>query len=400
MPNFTTEPNAYPVAMKRLSISAASAASLLLSQAAHTLPSPTIVDEISHGNAVTLSWTDGGDATHYHVTIYRMHTAADDECLTLAETDFSHIESAGSMTAHEGRNAEWDFITDCPGWYVRSPLYMRHAIGIDTFNQFPGYDPDDQFGGAYILSPDYDLSKVAPENRKLYVTCRLANEESSVTGALALYTWNDDASAYRISEEGEQTIQPLSNSEFQEYTREFSPSSNAERTRICISGYGYSALWADSFIASIWLKAGDAAGIPAHTAAIEAQPGVNRYTIDTSGNTPGDYIYGYTVRGVRAEPGPISGYYAIRAISPIREIHRIGENNSIDIIPRNRNGMNVVTSGGYITVNGLEPGTIVEIYQPAGQLVATGEAGTPIQASASGILIVRAGSMAAKIAAP
>ncbi|MDE6628731.1 MAG: hypothetical protein K2K36_05110, partial [Muribaculaceae bacterium] len=318
----------------------------------------------------------------------------------LAETDFSHIESAGSMTAHEWRNAEWDFITDCPGWYVRSPLYMRHAIGIDTFNQFPGYDPDDQFGGAYILSPDYDLSKVAPENRRVYVTCRLANEESSVTGAMALYTWDADASAYRISKEGEQTIQPLSNSAFQEYTREFSPSSDAERTRICISGYGYSALWADSFIASIRLKAGDAAGLPAHTAAIEAQPGVNRYTIDTSGNTTDDYIYGYTVRGVQAEPSPISGYYAIRAISPISEIHRIGENNSIDIIPRNRNGMNVVTSGGYITVNGLEPGTIVEIYQPAGQLVATGEAGTAIRASASGILIVRAGSMAAKIAAP
>lgn len=155
------------------------------------LPTPEVISENVVDGGVNISWTYDDSETacsHFQVIVYKMHKAEEAGPFVLAETDFSNIESSGTMSKHEERGATWDFIPGCPGWWVKFPQYMNGAMGIDAFYYFAGSDNADIFGGAYMISPDYDLTHLTDPSVK--VEAKLANESTSVTGGFALWCWN------------------------------------------------------------------------------------------------------------------------------------------------------------------------------------------------------------------
>lgn len=151
---------------------------------AYWLPTPVITSEKRGDGKVDITWdydTEHEDArlSHFVVTVYKMHRATADENFILAATDFDYIESKGTMKKSEERGANWDQVFSCPGWWVRFPKYMEKAMGIDAFMYFQGSgDMDTAFIGAYMMSPDYDLSNVT--EKKLNVKAQLGDRKSVV----------------------------------------------------------------------------------------------------------------------------------------------------------------------------------------------------------------------------
>ena len=164
--------------MKKLSLGLAMAAIATGAQA-YWMPTPEITSEVSENGKTTIEWTydDSEVCTYFQVIVYKMHKAQEDGRFVLASSDFSHIESEGTINNHQERGALWDYLPDNPGWWVRSPLYMGNAMGIDTFNYFAGSDNSDIFGGAYMVSPDYDLTNLS--DKTVNVSASLAAEAAA-----------------------------------------------------------------------------------------------------------------------------------------------------------------------------------------------------------------------------
>lgn len=389
---------------KTLSILAL-AACFIPAKAVYMLPAPEMLSETVEDGKITMTWQAGTDEkiTDYHITVYKMHKATADETFVLAQSDFSHIESTGTMSRHEDRGAIWDYLPDCPGWYVKYPLYMHNAIGIDTFNQFPGSDNSDIFGGAYMLSPDYNLDGVHSNNWTIRVTCELANEAISVTGGFALYTWSEDwwneaNYDYKPVEGHDHHFTNLSNTAFQKYTEECTPLLHVDRTRLSFYGSGYSAIWINSFKAEMSLQADDIIGYPSETIVVKAKEGVNSYTINTAGDTDNDYVYGYIVRSLRVDYDDYRNLSTIRFISPCPEVHNVGEDfNSISSAVTDETNMSITVSGSSIVVEGVDATTPVTVYNTAGQTVASGNAAAPIFIGEHGVYIVKAGEATSKV---
>lgn len=283
--------------MKKLLLATLCAGAMIPAKAMFMLPAPEMLTETKEDGKVTVTWKNDTDEkiTNYHVVVYKKHKATAPERFTLAETDFNYIESTGTLTKHENRGAGWDYLPDCPGWYVKFPLYMNQAMGIDTFNNFVGADNSDIFGGAYMLSPDYDLLGVDAANRKIYVSCSLAKEAESVTGGFALYTWSDDWWSeanydYKPVEGHDHHYSDLSSTKFQDYEEVCEPQIFVNRTRLSFYGKGYSSIWIDKFKVDVELGADDEIGYAAELHVLEAQEGVNTFTIDTSADTDNDYV--------------------------------------------------------------------------------------------------------------
>lgn len=392
--------------MRKLLLGAALAACIVPAKGASILPPPEMLTETVTDGKVTFTWQAGTDEkiTGYHITVYKRHKATADENFVLAQSDFSHIESSGTMMRHEDRGALWDYLPDCPGWYVKFPLYMQHAIGIDTFNQFVGADNSDIFGGAYMLSPDYDLDRVNSNNWAINISCQLANEATSVTGGFALYTWSEDwwneqNYDYKPVSGHDHHYTDLNNTAFQEYSETCTPLMHVDRTRISFYGSGRSALWINSFKADMNLKADDVIGYPSETIVVDAVPGVNTYTLDTTGDTDNDYIYGYIVRSVRVDFDDYRNLSTIRYISPSTQVHNIGDPfNSIDAVGADDDAqLRVTVSGESLTVEGADEGTLVRVYDLGGRAVAEGLAGKPVHVGARGVYLVKAGETALKV---
>ncbi len=392
--------------MKKLLLATLFAGAMIPAKAVFMLPAPEMLSETVEDGKVTITWQANTDEeiTNYHLVVYKKHKAAAEERFLLADTDFGHIESTGTMTKHEERGAVWDYLPDCPGWYVKTPLYMDKAIGIDTFNQFAGSDNSDIFGGAYMLSPDYNLLGVAPENRRLFVQCALANEAESVTGGFALYTWSDDwwneaNYDYKPVEGHIYEYSDLSKTKFQDYSEECVPQIYVNHTRLSFYGSGYSALWINNLKVEAQLGAGDVIGYAADLHVLDAQEGVNSFEIDTTADTDDDFVYGYILRAVRMEFDEYRNVSTLRLISPCPEVHNIGDDFvAIDEVGADNDGeIKVSAAAGMISVEGVDAATAVEVFDLAGRKVAAGTAAAPVAVDASGVFVVKAGAAAAKV---
>lgn len=405
--------------MKQLILTTLFGCAALSASAVMMLPAP---EEMTHEigeNKIDLSWHNKSAdrwsrPTHYHVIVYKTHVAKEDETFVLAENDFSYIESVGTINKHEHRGGGWANVAGSPGWYVKSPKYMNGAIGIDTYFYYAGSDNDDYFGGAYMLSPHYDLSKLTDPT--LSINASLAAEAVSVSGGFCVYAWSSD-----FWEEGREHYVPmngerghdhhfddLSITNFQDYAETCTVTNNPpewynDRVRVCFYGTGYSMYWVDNMKVSVNMKKGDRVRYAAGFVEIPAiADEINTYSIDTTDDTDFDYIDGYQVRGMWIEPytdidtGDTNDY--IRFLSPDEVPEVIVTNLSgIDCIQDAEVETNIHVSGNTVYVTSTDANLPVEIYDMQGACVSKGIANTAITLDSKGIYVVKAGKAAKKI---
>ncbi len=309
-------------------ITALTAGSMMTASAVLMLPEPILTgEEISDGK-VKITWefeSEDAPNPYFQVIVYKMHKATAEENFVLAQTDFSYIESEGTMKKSQSLGAIWDYIPDCPGWYVKFPLYMNGALGVNTFHYYSGSDNDDIFGGAYLISPDYDLTNV--RNNSVKVEASLGREAASVSGGFCIWTWNTDwfdpkNIDYKPILAHDHHYTDLDSEHFKQYSETCQADEYMARTRVMFYGQGYSAYWIDSFKVSVDMIEGDSI---AYGASVHRVDGEKTFTIDTSADTPNDYTYGYEVRAVREDKReyPTQNMY-MRFISPSKPMKVIG----------------------------------------------------------------------------
>lgn len=389
--------------------------SLMSAGAVAWLPPAEITGENVANGSVTLTWDYNATeepCDYFQVIVYKKHKATEAENFVLAETDFSSIESKGTMTKSENRGAIWDFIPECPGWWVKYPMYMNGAMGIDAFFYYTGSDNADIFGGAYMVSPDYDMTNVTSGALKLETS--LAAEAISVSGGFAMWAWNtnwysetnidykplygcdihyDDLSTRTWKNVSETLAFPrLEDYSDQEHIEEIQ-GIDRSRTRVMFYGSGYSVYWIDGFKLSVDLAAGDEIDYGAEIIRAEG----NTATIDTSADTENDYVYAYEVRPVRLENDEYRGVTTVRFVDYAYPTprHIIGHLSGVENVATAENDIRISTRGGMICIEGADNET-AQVFNIAGQCVYTGEAGRPISVD-GGVYIVRVGEKVAKI---
>lgn len=380
--------------MKKLLLTLLMGAAGMSASAYYMLPTPVISSEEIADGKVNISWSvddPDGNTQFYHVIVYKMHVAKEVEDFCLAQSNFDYMESKGSMTSHEERSAMWDYIPDMPGWYVKSPLYMPKAVGIDCWMNFNASDNDDMFGAAYILSPDYDLSKVT--NPAVYVECELGREASSVGGGYALYTysldwWDPKNVNYKVVDGEDHFFDDLSESEFKMYTGKCKPNEYLNRTRLSLYGTGYSAMWVNSLYVSVELQPADQVTYASDMYVVEG----NNFSIDLSGDTDSDYVYAYQVRGIWEEYDDYRELTKIRAISEFSDMKRVGVSGVEEV--STESAVDISARDGRIYVAGADE---AEVYNINGQQIFSGNASAPIVVEANGVYIVKAGDKVEKV---
>lgn len=382
---------------------------------AYWLPSPVVTGETVEDGKVTLTWTYDNseiDCKDFQVIVYKMHVATGNERFVLAANDFSNIESSGTFIKPEERGANWDFISECPGWWVRQPMYMNGAMGIDTFFYFTGSDNSDIFGGAYMSSPDYDLSNLTDPT--VYVETSLANQATSVTGGFALYAWNtnwfdernidykavygtdmhySDLSSSSWKAKSEQLKFPVEADYSDPEQLEEIRGIDKTRSRVVFYGKGYSAYWIDNFTVSVNMAAGDKVDFGASIHEVEG----NTFTIDTSADTPEDYVYAYEIRALQREFDDYRNLTTIRAVdhSHLSARHVIGRFSGINDIATPESAIEISARNGMILIEGAE-GLNAQVFNVAGQCIYNGPAEQPVMPG-RGVYIVKAGDRTAKV---
>ncbi len=359
------------------------------------LPKPTVTEEQVSDGKVEITWSvedPDNETGFFHVIVYKMHKATAPESFVLAETDFSYIESTGTIRKHEERGAVWDYVPDMPGWYAKYPMYMNNAIGIDAFNYFMGSDNDDAFGGAYLLSPDYDLSMIA--DPRLKVECELAHEATSVTGGFALYTysldwWDPKNIDYKGVEGEDHHFTDLSDT-WQAYSAECVPNEYLNRTRVAFYGSGYSTFWINKVKVTAPLSAGDQITYAASVHRVEG----TSFSIDTTGDTENDFVYAYQVCGLKEEYDDYRQLTTIRFKSDFSDMKVIGEDLSSVSVAEADSMVRVRAHNGSITVTGASE---AEIYDISGRMLFHGDATSPIELGTTGVFIVKAGGKTCKV---
>ena len=382
---------------------------------AYWLASPVVTGESVEDGKVTVTWTyddSEGPSENFQVIVYKMHVATQNERFILASSDFDHIESKGTMTKSEERGASWDFIPGCPGWWVRQPMYMNGAMGIDTFFYYTGSDNSDIFGGAYMTSPDYDLSHLTDPT--VYVESNLANEAISVTGGFVLYAWNTNwydernidykpvygtdmhytdlsSGAWRAKDEALKF--PVEADYTDPEDLEEIRGIDKTRSRVLFYGKGYSSYWINDFKVSVEMAAGDKVDFGA---AIHEVQG-NTFTIDTSADTPTDYVYAYEIRAIHTEFDDYRNLTTIRAVdhSHLSARHIIGKYSGINDVVAPASSIEICARDGHIVIKGAD-GMTAQIFNVASQCVYNGPAEQPVSLG-SGVYIVKAGDRTAKV---
>ena len=395
-----------------LSIAMASASSAF----AYWLPNPEIVSETKEDGKVTIEWTYDQSIERcnaFQVVVFKKHHATEDENFVLAKTDFTDIESKGTFEKHEERGAIWDYVKNCPGWWVKMPMYMNNAIGIDAFMYFAGSDNSDIFGGAYMVSPDYDLSALSDPTIK--VNAQIANEAVSVSGGFAIWAWNtnwmdpknidykpvynldkhyDDLSFYNWKDISESCTFPIEDDFDDPDDKDEVRAIQHDRTRVMFYGVGYSTYWVNGFEVSVDLKKGESVDYGAEAYIVDG----NSFTIDTTGDTEDDDVYGYEVRALYTEYDDYRELTTIRATNYSYNTpkHVIGSFSGIADSVVAESNVTVKVVDGSIVVEGAgnEP---VSVYNTAGGCVYNGSAANPISLD-KGVYIVKAGAHTSKIA--
>lgn len=95
----------------------------------------------------TARWTSSSLASQYYLHILKHHTAAADETYSIIDTDFSDLETAGTVDAPQ---KELDYLFD-GDWFAHMPLLAKDMVGINN-------QDIDFFGQAYLQSPLIDLT--------------------------------------------------------------------------------------------------------------------------------------------------------------------------------------------------------------------------------------------------
>ncbi len=371
-----------------------------LASAVLVLPTPVCESTVNDGN-VKVTWTfESEDAPSpiFHVIVFKQHTATADETFVLGQSNFDYIESTGTMKKHQDKGAIWDYLPDNAGWYVKFPLYMQGAMGLDTFQYFNGSDNDDIFGGAYIVSQDIDLSNLSDPT--ITLTTDMANEAISVKGGCTVFNystewWDAKNYDYKHNPDTGALHEDLSNEKFNTYEDELEPYEQLDRTRVYIYGTGYQALWLDSFKATVNMKAGETIIYPAEMHRIT--DGAREFTIDTTGDTANDKTARYQVMASREDYDDYRQLTTVRFMSamnkPSIEVGK-GTTSGIGDIAADSDAPTVTAANGTITVSGADN---VQIYSADGRMVYNGTADSPIALGANGIYIVRAGSRSVKV---
>ena len=293
------------------------------------------------------------------------------------------------------------------------PMYMNNAIGIDAFMYFAGSDNSDIFGGAYMVSPDYDLSALSDPTIK--VNAQIANEAVSVSGGFAIWAWNtnwmdpknidykpvynldkhyDDLSFYNWKDISESCTFPVEDDFDDPDDKDEVRAIQHDRTRVMFYGVGYSTSWVNGFEVSVDLKKGESVDYGAEAYIVDG----NSFTIDTTGDTEDDYVYGYEVRALYTEYDDYRELTTIRATNYSYNTpkHVIGSFSGIADSVVAESNVTVKVVDGSIVVEGAgnEP---VSVYNTAGGCVYNGNAANPISLD-KGVYIVKAGAHTSKIA--
>lgn len=379
------------------------------------LPAATVTGETVNDGNVTITWDYDGTENpcdHFQVIVYRKHKATAAENFVLAQSDFAGIESTGTMTKAENRGAIWDYVPECPGWWVKYPMYMNGAMGIDAFFYFAGSDNADIFGGSYMVSPDYDLSGVS--GGALKMEARLAAEAISVSGGFAMWAWNtnwfDPANIdykpvyncdFHYSNLSTRTWTDVSETMTFPRLEDFSDPEQLDeirgidrsRTRVMFYGSGYSSYWIDGFKLSVDLAAGDVVDYGAEIIAVDG----NTATINTAGDTENDFVYAYEIRPVKMD------YDENRRVTTVRFVdyaystprHVIGQFSGVENITGGADAARIYVRDGKIVCEGASDAR-VEVFTLSGRPVYSGVYTRPIELG-SGMYVVKAGATVAKV---
>ncbi len=114
-----------------------------------SMPTPVLLDETNvTDNAFTANWEAVDDIDTYIFKLFAEHTATADETFYYTNTDFSSVESEGTMASPETVEG-WETTID--NWHIYMPVLIDEAIGITG-----RYSSIEQYGA--ISSPVFDLS--------------------------------------------------------------------------------------------------------------------------------------------------------------------------------------------------------------------------------------------------
>lgn len=115
----------------------------------YSIPTPTLLEETDiTENAFTANWTSVDNIDTYLFTLYAKHTASSGETFYYTNTDFSNIDSKGTISSPETTNS-WS--KNVNGWHIYMPALIDEAIGITG-----KYSSIEQYGT--LTSPVSDFS--------------------------------------------------------------------------------------------------------------------------------------------------------------------------------------------------------------------------------------------------
>lgn len=387
--------------MKKLLLTAIMAGVYASASAIYLVPQPEITAEQVSDGKVEISWSEYVDPTknqhkssYYHVIVYKMHKATAPETFTLAETDFSNIESTGTIKKPQDKGAPWDCIPGMPGWYAKFPVYVDKGLGVDAFYYFAGSDNDDPFGGAYIVSPDWDLSYIGEPN--LNVETEIARSNNTDEAGIAIYTFSDDfftpgMEDYKPIMDQVWESNALSNESWTPVTHNPVPDDYRARTRMALYGSGSQFVLFNKIKVTTDLLPGDQLTYPAEMHKVEG----TSFTIDTTGDTDNDFVYAYQVKGIWEDYDDYRDLNYIRSLSDFSDMKVVGtEVGGVDNIGADTaEKVNISAADGRISVTGAPA---MEIYDASGRLLYSGTTTSPV-IPGHGLFIVKAGTKTAKV---
>ncbi len=115
----------------------------------YSIPTPVLLEETDiTENAFTANWTSVDNIDAYLFKLYAKHTASTSETFYYTNTDFSNVESKGTIASPE-TSSSWS--KNVNGWHIYMPVLIDEAIGITG-----KYSSIEQYGT--LTSPVSDFS--------------------------------------------------------------------------------------------------------------------------------------------------------------------------------------------------------------------------------------------------